>query len=243
MRDLVSYNSKHNYDNGEENRDGDSHNRSWNCGHEGPSDDLGVVALRGRQVRNFLTTLLLSQGAPMLLAGDELGRTQRGNNNSYCQDNEISWLDWGNTDRSLLDFVRKLSELRRAHPVLRRSKWFRGRTMGADSGYDIGWFRADGAAMQRGDWQAPANKAVGVLLRGDQSDRSELKAAQVLYVAFNAHHEHLPFAIPEELRHLQWSFAVDTAAGEVSEGDKARRMDGSSFTVLGHAMVVLLAPT
>ena len=126
LRDLVSYNEKHNEANGEDNRDGENHNRSWNCGVEGPTDDPEVIALRARQQRNFLATLLLSQGMPMLLGGDEIGRTQHGNNNAYCQDNEISWFDWDHVDGALLAFTQRLIDFRRAHPVFRRRRWFQG---------------------------------------------------------------------------------------------------------------------
>ncbi len=242
LRDLVTYNNKHNYANGEGNRDGESHNRSWNSGREGDTDELAVLSLRRRQVRNFLATLFLSQGVPMLLAGDELGRSQRGNNNSYCQDNDISWLDWSSLDSNLLDFVRKLSEFRRSHAVLRRSKWFEGRT---SSGYDVGWFRVDGLAMQPDDWHTPSNKAVGVLLRGepleplDQWLDESPAGADHFYIVFNAHHAQLSFTLPEALPHLQWFIVVDTAAGEVDDGADSRRLDGVSLTVLAHAMIVL----
>src|SRR5207253_7418758 len=147
--DLASYNAKHNEANGEGNNDGDSHNRSWNCGAEGPTDDPEVLALRERQKRNFLTTLFLSQGVPMLLSGDEQGRSQGGNNNAYCQDNEISWLDWTQRDENLalLGFTRRVMDLRRAHPVFRRRKWFQGRQLYGSGVVDIGWFNPDGAPM------------------------------------------------------------------------------------------------
>src|SRR5438094_880248 len=141
LHDLVSYNEKHNEANGEDNNDGESYNRSWNCGAEGDTDDPDVNALRQRQIRNFLTTLFLSQGVPMLLHGDEMGRTQQGNNNAYCQDTELSWFDWSQRDEnlSLLGFTRRLMDFRRAHPVLRRRKWFQGRPLRRETVGDIAW--------------------------------------------------------------------------------------------------------
>src|SRR6185295_15168329 len=162
LRDLVSYNDKHNEANGEENRDGESHNRSWNCGVEGATDDPEVRRLRARQQRNFLATLLLSQGIPMLLGGDEIGRTQGGNNNAYCQDNEISWFDWGAVDEPFLAFTAELIALRRAHPVFRRRKWFHGRALHGEGVVDIGWFKLDGSEMDEGDWRDGFAKSLGV---------------------------------------------------------------------------------
>ncbi len=161
LRDLVSYNHKHNEANGEDNRDGTDDNRSWNCGVEGETDDPEILALRARQQRNFLATLLLSQGVPMLLAGDELGRTQRGNNNGYCQDNELSWFDWEHADRDLFDFTCKLIAFYRNHTVFRRRRWFH-------SPKEIHWVRADGAAMREADWKHGAS--VGVLLHGQDEE-------------------------------------------------------------------------
>jgi pullulanase/glycogen debranching enzyme len=149
--------------NGEDNHDGESYNRSWNCGVEGPTDDPGVLDCRRRQQRNFLTTLLLSQGVPMLLGGDELGRTQRGNNNAYGQDNELSWYDWDNMDRALLDFTRQLITLRREHPVFRRRRWFRGQPI--RGGVDISWLRPDGWPMDDADWDASLARSLGGVAR------------------------------------------------------------------------------
>ncbi|MDQ4036805.1 MAG: glycogen debranching protein GlgX [Actinomycetota bacterium] len=163
LADLVSYNEKHNEANGEGGQDGENHNRSWNCGIEGPTDDPDVLALRGRQQRNLLTTLLLSQGVPMLLGGDEIGRSQGGNNNAYCQDNEISWFDWENTDTALLAFTRKLIALRREHPVFCRRRWFQGRPLRGTA--DILWLRPDGVEMTEDDWTAH-EVSVGLFLNG-----------------------------------------------------------------------------
>src|SRR5512132_3067287 len=153
LHDLVSYNEKHNEGNGEENRDGENHNRSWNCGEEGPTENADVLALRRRQTRNFLATLFLSQGVPMLGGGDEIGRTQRGNNNGYCQDNEISWYDWEHADKDLLQFTRRLIQLRQRHPVFCRRRWFQGRPIHGSEVKDIGWFTPGGVEMSDQDWQ------------------------------------------------------------------------------------------
>ncbi len=169
LRDLVSYNEKHNKANGEDNNDGESHNRSWNCGVEGPTDDPEINALRARQQRNFLTTLLLSQGVPMIAHGDELGRTQQGNNNVYCQDNELSWIDWENADSDLIEFTRTVSALRAAHPVFRRRRFFSGspvRRRGGDRLPDIAWFAPDGSEMGDEDWDSGFAKSIAVYLNG-----------------------------------------------------------------------------
>jgi glycogen operon protein len=164
LRDLVSYNGKHNEANGEQNADGESHNRSWNCGAEGDTDDPAVIRLRAQQQRNFLTTLLLAQGVPMLSMGDELGRTQKGNNNAYCQDNELSWVNWDDVDGQLLEISRWLIALRRDHPVFRRRRWFQGRPIRGT--VDIGWFKPSGKAMTDKDWVAGHERSLGVFLNG-----------------------------------------------------------------------------
>ncbi|MBV8372756.1 MAG: glycogen debranching protein GlgX, partial [Candidatus Eremiobacteraeota bacterium] len=174
LHDLVSYDHKHNEANLEENRDGADENYSWNCGAEGPTNDSGILALRERQKRNFLATLLLSQGLPMLLAGDELGHTQLGNNNAYCQDNEIGWLDRGNlldASGDLFEFVRTLIALRRAHPVFRRPRFFRGVTSDGSALKDITWFTPDGREMSQDDWYDTSRRCIGALLGGDTGDR------------------------------------------------------------------------
>src|ERR1700756_504306 len=166
LNDLVSYNDKHNEANGEDNRDGESHNRSWNCGVEGPTDDPGVGQLRARQQRNFIATVVLSQGIPMILGGDEIGRTQQGNNNAYCQDNEISWFDWEHADDELLAFVVGVIDLRRAHPALQRRRWFYGRPLRGAGVSDIGWFKPDGNQMTDDDWQGGFARGIGVFFSG-----------------------------------------------------------------------------
>src|SRR5262249_36728670 len=165
LRDLVSYNSKHNEENGEDNRDGTDDNRSWTLGAEGPTDDPGINPLPGRPHRNCFTTLLLSQGVPMLLGGDELGRTQRGNNNAWCQDNEISWFDWEAADGELLEFARRVIALRREHPVFRRTSFLSGKA--GESGVpDAWWFRTDGRRMTQREWTNPETQTLGVFLNG-----------------------------------------------------------------------------
>lgn len=178
LLDLVSYEHKHNQANGEDNRDGDDHNRSQNCGVEGPSDDPDVRGCRDRQRRNFLTTLFLSQGVPMLLGGDELGRTQGGNNNAYCQDNEVSWIDWGRTDEALLDFTRRLIRLRKDHPVLRRRRWFHGRSL--REAPDIAWLRPDGEEMSEQDWTSAELLALGVFLNGKEIPTPDERGRRVV---------------------------------------------------------------
>jgi glycogen operon protein len=164
LRDLVSYNEKHNEANGEDNADGESHNRAWNCGAEGPTDDQAILALRAAQQRNLLATLLLSQGVPMILGGDEVGRTQGGNNNAYCQDNDISWFDWDHVDEELLAFTRRLIELRRDHPTFRRRRYFQGRPIRGT--VDLGWFKPDGAEMSDEDWEDGQARSLGVFING-----------------------------------------------------------------------------
>jgi glycogen operon protein len=214
LRDLVSYNDKHNEANGEDNRDGESHNRSWNCGAEGPTDNADVVALRNRQVRNFLATLFLSQGVPMLCGGDEIGRTQQGNNNGYCQDNEISWYDWEHADEHLLGFTRALIRLRSEHPVFCRRRWFQGRPIRGSEVSDIGWFTPGGSEMSDQDWQAGFAKSLGVFLNGDAiptlDEHGERVTDDSFYVMFNAHSEPVEFVLPESKWGEQWTVALDT---------------------------------
>jgi isoamylase len=218
LRDLVSYNEKHNEANGEDNRDGESHNRSWNCGAEGPTDDPQIKTLRARQQRNFLATLMLSQGVPMLLGGDEAGRTQRGNNNAYCQDNEISWYDWTTADQSLLAFTQRLLRFRHRHPVFCRRRWFQGRAIHGSRVSDIGWFTRAGTEMSDEDWQAGFAKSLGVFLNGrsiaSPNERGEQVVDDSFYVMFNAHHEPLDFTLPESKWGERWAEVLDTSAAE-----------------------------
>ena len=215
LRDLVSYNEKHNEANGEENRDGESHNRSWNCGAEGPTDQPAVLALRRRQTRNFLATLFLSQGVPMLLGGDEIGRTQRGNNNAYCQDNEISWYDWAHADQHTLQFTRRLIEFRHRHPAFCRRRWFQGRQIHGSQVGDIGWFTPAGTEMSDDDWRAGFAKSLAVFLNGRAiptlNERGEPVTDDSFYLMFNAHHEPLEFTLPEQKWGAGWMVILDTA--------------------------------
>jgi len=209
LEDLVSYNDKHNEANGEDNRDGANDNRSWNCGVEGPTTDPDVLDLRRRQKRNLLVTLFLSQGVPMLLGGDELGRTQGGNNNGYAQDNEISWFDWATADDDLTEFVKRLARLRRLHPVFRRRRWFQGQ--------DIEWFTPTGSVMTADDWQVGFARSLAVFLNGDaipsRGQRGERIVDRSFYIIFNAGDEDLTYTLPRELVYgEQWLKVVDTAA-------------------------------
>jgi isoamylase len=221
LADLVSYNNKHNDANGEHNRDGSDDNRSWNCGTEGPTDDRHILTLRERQVRNFLVTLFFSQGIPMLLAGDELGRTQRGNNNSYCQDNEISWIDWEDAAKhaDLLEFVAALSALRKAHPVFRRRRFFSGRPGGSIDGQrDIVWLNPAGAEMTGADWNAGYAKSLAVCVNGDAitepGPRGERITDADFILLLNAHSDTVTFRIPPEIGSpdVSWQVVVNTGA-------------------------------
>jgi isoamylase len=217
LRDLVSYNEKHNEANGENNNDGESHNRSWNCGAEGETDDQAVRELRGRQQRNLLTTVLLSQGIPMLLGGDEIGRTQGGNNNAYCQDNEISWFDWTQVDQGLLAFTRRLIHLQAEHPVFRRRGWFKGRPVRGAGISDIAWFRPDGEEMSDQDWQEGYAKSFAVFLNGDALRELDEDGRPItddsFLLLFNAHHEPLTFTMPPKSFGETWQVAIDSGAG------------------------------
>jgi isoamylase len=226
LRDLVSYNEKHNEENGNENTDGESHNRSWNCGAEGPTDAAEVNELRLRQQRNFLATLFLSQGVPMLLHGDELGRTQRGNNNTYCQDNDLSWTHWRDVtaqseQSGLADFTRGLIKFRKAHPVLRRRRWFQGRPLRGKGVADIAWFKPDGHEMTEEDWGAGFARAIGVYLSGDGLSTPDARGQKVIdqsfYLVFNASHEAVPFTLPA--RRGRYVLVVDTARPDAPKDD------------------------
>jgi isoamylase len=239
LRDLVSYNDKHNEANGEDNRDGESHNLSWNCGAEGPTDDPAIEALRERQQRNFLATLFVSQGTPLLLGGDELGRTQHGNNNGYCQDNEISWVDWKlPQSERLRPFVERLAALRRELPALRRPTFVTGEP-GPDGVRDVTWFTPGAAEMGEADWGGHA-KSVAVMLCGRQTGevdatRRPVESASVLML-FNAFHEPLAFTLPA-LRDGGWTARVDTARDDAVP-QQADWRAGDTFEVAGRSMVV-----
>ncbi|MBT8241178.1 MAG: glycogen debranching protein GlgX [Acidimicrobiia bacterium] len=235
LADLVSYNVKHNVANGERNLDGESHNRSWNCGIEGPSDDQDVIELRSRQQRNLLATLMLSQGVPMLLGGDEIGRSQGGNNNAYCQDNEVSWFNWDKLDTELLDFTRGLIELRRRHPVLRRRRWFQGRPIRGTA--DIGWFGPDGIEKDDDDWDCGLAREIAVVLNGDAITGRDSRGQRVIddsfLIIFNGSDDDIKWKIPQPV-HGPWQLVFDTA--RPSKG-KAR-MPKTTVGVLARSVVV-----
>jgi isoamylase len=217
LQDVVSYNQKHNEANGEDNRDGTDNNRSWDCGVEGPTDDAAINALRARQKRNFLATILLSQGVPMLLAGDELGRTQQGNNNAYCQDNEISWVNWDRLgeEKELVAFVRRLIALRQNHPVFRRRNFFQGRSIKGAGVKDILWLRPDGREMTDEEWNQEHARTLGLFLSGSAVDeideRGQLITDENFVFLMNAHHEEVSFTLPTAASGMMWNCLVDTS--------------------------------
>lgn len=247
LNDLVSYNDKHNEANGENNQDGESHNRSWNCGMEGPTDDQGVNELRSRQKRNFLTTLFLSQGVPMLVAGDEMGRTQQGNNNAYCQDNEISWLDWTHQDTELQEFTCQLIHLRREHAAFSRKSWFKGEPVKGDGIEDIAWFLPDGSQMTDEHWQQDFAKSVAVFLNGQGLHAVNSEGNKVIddnfYIIFNAHHEPLDYKLPENKYSIDWQVLVDTSKPVFNSTDKVYKagevihVEGRSVILLQHQLI------
>jgi glycogen operon protein len=243
LRDLVSYNQKHNEANGEDNRDGADDNRSWNGGVEGPTDDPEVLSLRARQQRNFIATLLLSQGVPMLSHGDELGRTQAGNNNGYAQDNEITWVDWSAPDQPLIEFTAAMARLRREHPTFRRRRFFDGRPVRREEGApipDIVWARPDGTQMQPEDWGSGFGRAVGVFLNGDgirERDRRGNTISDAHFIIlFNAGDDVVDFLIPAVEFSPEWDVIIDTA-GQNADSDPV--MPGSTLSVPGRSLMVL----
>jgi len=244
LHDLVAYHDKHNQTNGEENRDGHTDNLSWNCGAEGPTDDPVILALRDRQVRNFLTILLLSQGVPMLLGGDELGRTQQGNNNAYCQDSEISWFDWklDRRRRDLLGFVRRLIRLRRDHPVFRRKQFFYGRRIRGSEVKDLSWLRPDGTEMAEESWQDPAARCIGLRLAGDAIEEVDRLGQPIADDTFlfllNSHHEPVPFVLPAHRPGILWETVLDTRA---PDGRRKRRptRGGDAYDLEGRSVALL----
>ncbi|PXX13083.1 glycogen debranching protein GlgX [Mycolicibacterium moriokaense] len=246
LRDLVSYNDKHNEANKEDNRDGESHNRSWNCGAEGATNDPAITALRAQQQRNFLVTLLLSQGVPMISHGDELGRTQLGNNNVYCQDSALSWIDWAKADTDLMEFTRSVSALRAAHPVFRRRRFFSGKPVGrrGDGGLpDITWFAPDGTEMTEEDWESGFAKSLAVYLNGhgipDLDERGQRVSDDSFLLWFNAHYEPIDFALPADEFGAAWIPVIYTAA-ETDENAEAHDA-GGKVTVAARAVMVLRA--
>jgi isoamylase len=256
LQDLVSYNQKHNEANGEDNRDGTNENYSWNCGVEGPADDPGVITLRDRQKRNMITTLLLSQGVPMLCGGDELGRTQQGNNNAYPQDNEISWVDWNLDDRkkALEAFTIKLIALRKAHPNFRRRKFFQDRKISpATAGMrhfdgfdvqDIAWYRPDGERMTEEEWNAGWVRCLGMRLSGRTLDDVDRYGEPILDDSFllclNPHHEHIQFYLPPCIVSCNWQVILDTRDGtrDLADTEQRHLKSGEPYDMLEHSAVL-----
>ena len=245
LHDVVSYNDKHNEANGEDNRDGHSHNLSWNHGVEGPTDDQAIVTLRERQKRNFLATLLLSQGIPMITAGDELGRTQNGNNNAYCQDNETSWLDWSfdANARALLAFVRRMIEIRRDHPAFRRRDFFQGRALHGAEVKDISWFKPDGSEMTAEEWDHEHARALGVYLAGEALSETDRRGQRLtddnFLLLFNAGAEAVDFQLPQQLGPGSWMVLVDTCHEQGLQSDGAFE-PGASYHAQARSLALLL---
>ncbi|MGB3911309.1 MAG: glycogen debranching protein GlgX [Pseudolysinimonas sp.] len=242
LRDLVSYDEKHNEANGEDGADGESHNRSWNSGIEGETDDPAILELRARRQRNFLATLLLSQGVPMLLHGDELGRTQRGNNNVYAQDSELAWVDWDTADKGLVDFTTALVRLRREHPTFRRARFFDGHPVRRGAGEpwpDLEWLRPSGESMEPEDWEADFGRAIGMFLNGQgiagRGPRGERVVDRSFLVYFSADENDVEVMLPA-LSPLTWDVIVDTSAEDV---DRAPLGAGDRITLSPHSLVVL----
>jgi len=242
LADLVSYNDKHNFANGEENRDGANDNHSWNCGVEGETDDARILALRAQQRRNFMATLILSQGVPMLLAGDELGQTQQGNNNAYCQDNELSWLDWNITPekQEFFRFVRQLILLRAEQPVLRRRQFFQGRPIRGSDIKDLLWLAPTGLEMADEDWNSGFARCLGMLLSGDSIPETDSRGRPIkgdtILILLSAHHEAIPFTLPVLTRVNRWELLIDTADEQLT---KPRKLRLTEFTLKARSLVVL----
>jgi glycogen operon protein len=243
LHDLVSYNDKHNEANGEDNRDGSDNNRSWNCGAEGPTDDAEVNALRERQKRNFLATLLLSQGVPMIVAGDEIGRTQQGNNNAYCQDNDISWLDWTTTPQreALLRFVQALMKLRCGHASFRRRNFFAGQPLNGGPLKDVLWLKPDGQEMSSEDWEHDHARCLGMVLAGAAIDDIGRHGRPIedddFLILFNAGADEVPFTLPA-LEGVAWRLAIDTFESGGLPAPRSLKA-GESCALRGRSLMVL----
>jgi len=243
LHDLVSYNEKHNEANGEDNRDGESHNRSWNCGVEGPTDDPEIVALRCRQMRNFWATLMFSQGTPMITHGDEIGRTQLGNNNVYCQDSELAWMDWSLVDKNadLLAFARKATSLRKKHPVFRRRRFFEGELIrSGDDIRDIAWLTPFGTEMTPEEWNTSRHKCVGVFLNGDAITAPDARGQRVVddsfLLCFNSHQGAVDFVIPPSDYAQQWAVELDT--NDLSDTSRVMAAD-EKVSLAGRSLLIL----
>jgi glycogen operon protein len=241
LHDLVSYNQKHNEANGEGGRDGEDHNRSWNCGVEGETEDTEVLALRAKQRRNLVTTLLLSAGVPMILGGDEIGRSQNGNNNGYCQDNEISWYNWSRADWEFHRFVRRLIAFRAEHPIFKRRRFFQGRPIYGKGLEDIAWFTLDGVEMEDSYWEEGFAKSIGVFLNGHGIATPDEFGREVrddsFYLVFNAHYEDLDFTLPDKRFGRRWRTILRTERGWVDEPEEHLAQD--SLPVAARSILVL----
>jgi len=243
LHDLVSYNQKHNEANGEDNRDGNENNLSWNCGSEGPTDDPKVLDLRDQQMRTFLATLFLSEGVPMLCGGDEVARTQRGNNNAYCQDNEISWTDWTLDARreKLLRFTRQLIAFRRAHPVFRRRRFFQGREIHGSEMPDLTWLRPDGKRMSAEDWTNPSTRTLGMLLAGDAMDEVDPEGNpirdQTFLILLNSYWEPIEFILPDGAARHEWEVVIHTPFDPLPVEQRTRYHE--RFPLGGRALALL----
>lgn len=248
LHDLVSYNHKHNDANGEDNRDGDNHNLSWNCGVEGPSDDAEIKALRARQVRNLFATLCLSQGVPMLSGGDEIGRTQQGNNNAYCQDSPLSWTDWTLDEErnQLFEFVCELTRLRAAHPVFRRRNFFRGRATPDGEVHDIRWLDPSGTEMTEAQWHQGFARCLGVYLSGSALDERDARGLPVtdndFLMLFNAHHEPRIFKLPAHPAAAQWTLRIDTHLATGKPALEKTLTPGALLTLEGRSLMLFESP-
>jgi glycogen operon protein len=246
LNDLVSYNDKHNAANAEDNRDGENHNRSWNCGEEGPTRNQHINELRFRQRRNFIATLLLSQGVPMLLAGDEFGRTQQGNNNAYCQDSPISWIDWSMNDsnRRFLRFVQRMIRLRREHPTFKRRRFFLGRAIHGSGVKEIHWLKPDGTEMSDEEWYHSFARSLGVYLPGDAleeyDDQGRALRDETFLLLLNAHHEEVPFTIPRGTTSARWEPVVDTWYPDARREDGRYYNAGERYPLQGRSLVLLM---
>jgi glycogen operon protein len=245
LNDLVSYNHKHNDANGENNRDGHDHNISYNFGVEGPTDRDDILRDRERQKRNFLTTLLLSQGVPMICHGDEMGRTQHGNNNAYAQDNELSWVHWdlSGRDQQLLDFTRRVARLRREHPTFRRRKFFRGREIRGSEVRDLVWLSPDGTEMTDDEWTSGYVRCFGMAMGGEAMEEWSEQGEQItdanFLLLFNADGGTRNFTLPDFGRSLGWCVMLDTAQPEMPEKHVCLP-DGQTVTLEGRSMMVLI---
>ena len=242
LTDLVSYDQKHNLANGENNQDGTDDNRSWNCGVEGDTDDPAIIELRSRQRRNLIATVLLSEGCPMLLGGDEIGRTQHGNNNAYCQDNELSWIDWEHLDEPMLAFVARIVALRRSDPVLRRRNFFSGQAVHGSGRKDIAWFLPSGREVGDQEWFDEGQRSLGMILNGDEIPDRDPRGRRIrggtLMVLLHAGKDKVGWIIPSGWGEL-WSVYADTSERDVTPSTRHHH-PGEEITVAGRSLVALL---